>query len=103
MALVTLISVVAALVMLVLLAVTANIALWRITTRLNIMATKADLDAALAALPAAIETAIETALAPVIAAIVAKAGSVDFQPEIDQLNAVAGAVSAKVTTDLTPA
>lgn len=67
------------------------------------MATKQDLDNAIAALPEAIETAVESALAPVIAALQAKAGTVDLQSEIDQLNAVAGTVSTKVAADLTPA
>jgi hypothetical protein len=74
----------------------------RIEERLNIMATKQDLDAAIAALPLAVETAVEAALAPVIAAIIASNGAVELQPEIDQLNALAGTVSAKIAADLTP-
>lgn len=74
----------------------------QIKKRLQLMATQADLDAAIAALPAAIETAVEAALAPVIAAIEAKAGTTDFQPEIDQLNAVGATVAQKVASDLTP-
>lgn len=58
-----------------------------------VMATQADLDAAIAALP----PAIETALAPVIAAIQSKAGTVDFSPEIAQLQAIPAAVAAAVT------
>lgn len=67
-----------------------------------LMATKQDLDAAIAALPLAVETAVEAALAPVIAAIEASNGAVDLQPEIDQLNALGGTVAAKVAADLTP-
>jgi hypothetical protein len=68
----------------------------------KLMATKADLDTVIAALPAAIETAVETALAPIIAAIQASAGGADLQPEIDQLNALGGTVATKVAADLTP-
>lgn len=69
----------------------------------NKMATQADLNAAIAALPQAIETAVETALAPVIAAIESKAGgAIDLQPEIDQLNALGNTVAQKVAADLTP-
>lgn len=67
------------------------------------MATKADLDAAIAALPAALTTALDNALAPIIAAITAKAGNTDFQPEIDALNAVGATVATKVAADVTPA
>ena len=68
-------------------------------------ATQAQLDAAIAGLPASLEAAVDAALAPVIAAIEAKsAGSpVDFQPEIDQLNAISGTVATQVAADLTPA
>ena len=69
----------------------------------RIMATQQDLDNAIAALPAAIETAIETALAPIIAAIQAKAGAVDFTPEITSLNAIPAAVASAVSTAVTPA
>jgi hypothetical protein len=58
-----------------------------------IMASQADLDAAIAALPGAIETALQ----PIIAAIEAKAGSIDFTPEINSLNAIPAAVAAAVT------
>ena len=68
----------------------------------KIMATQADLDAAIAALPAAIEAAVEAALAPVIAAIEAKAGTTDFSSEITSLNAIGATVGAKVAADLTP-
>lgn len=73
-----------------------------IERKVNIMATKTDLDAAIAALPAAIETAVTAAVQPVIDAITAKSGPVDLQPEIDQLNGIAAAVSAKIAADLTP-
>ena len=66
-------------------------------------ATQADLDAAIAALPGLIETALETELAPVIAAIQAKAGAVDFTPEITSLNAIPASVSSAVATAVTPA
>lgn len=66
------------------------------------MATKADLDAVIAALPAAIETAVETAVAPIIKAIQDSAGAPDLQSEIDLLNALGGTVAAKVAADLTP-
>lgn len=75
----------------------------QLTKRIKTMATQADLDAAIAALPAALETALETALAPVIAAIQAKAGTVDFAPEITSLNAIPAAVSSAVATAVTPA
>lgn len=65
-------------------------------------ATKTDLDNAIAALPAAVETAVTTAVQPVIDAIKAKAGDIDLQPEIDQLNAIAASVASKVAADLTP-
>lgn len=60
----------------------------------EIMASQADLDAAIAALP----KAIEDALAPVIAAIVAKSAGtpVDLSAEINQLNAIPAAVAAAV-------
>ena len=70
---------------------------------IRIMATQADLDAVIAALPAALETALETALAPVIAAIQAKSGAIDFTPEINSLNAIPAAVSSTVATAITPA
>lgn len=63
------------------------------------MATKEDLDAAIAALPAKMEAAIETAVQPIIDAIKAKGGP-DLQPEIDQLNALGDTVAAQVATDL---
>jgi predicted PurR-regulated permease PerM len=72
--------------------------------RIKLMAaTQADLDAAIAALPAALDTALETALAPIIAAIQAKAGAVDFTPEITSLNAIPASVSAAVAMAVTPA
>lgn len=68
-----------------------------------IMATQADLDAAIAALPQEIETALEIALAPVIAAIQAKAPAIDFSTEVASLNAIPAAVASAVTTAVTPA
>ena len=69
-----------------------------LTKRIKTMAaTQADLDAAIAALPAALDTALETALAPIIAAIQAKAGAVDFTPEITSLNAIPAAVATAFT------
>jgi hypothetical protein len=65
----------------------------------KIMATQADLDAAIAALPAKLEAAIEAAVQPIIDAIKAKGGA-DLQPEIDALNAVGDTVAAQVATDL---
>lgn len=66
------------------------------------MATQADLDAAIAALPSQVQTAVDAALAPVIAAIKAKAAGagVDFAPEVASLNAVGGTVSSSVATDI---
>ena len=70
------------------------------------MATQADLDAAIAALPGNVATAVDASLKPVIDALIAKIGTitppVDFQSEIDALNGVGAAVAAKVTADLTP-
>lgn len=66
------------------------------------MATKADLDAVIAALPAKIQTAVDKAIQPIIDAINAKTGDIDLQPEIDQLNAVGDTVGAGVAADITP-
>jgi hypothetical protein len=79
-----------------------SLVLKQINERTKLMATQADLDAAIAALPAAIEAAVESALAPVIAAIQAKAANIDLSPEIASLNAVGATVGAKVAADLTP-
>jgi hypothetical protein len=67
------------------------------------MLTKTDLDNAIAALPGAITSAVEAAMQPVIQAIQDKAGSIDFQPEIDQLNAIGANVATKIAADLMPA
>jgi len=67
----------------------------------QIMATIADLDAAIAALPAKIASALEAKLAPIIADLVAKAGPVDLSAEIASLNALPDSVATQVTTDLT--
>lgn len=70
----------------------------------TIMASQKDLDDAIAALPQKIEDAVDAALAPVIKALEDKASGtpVDFQSEIDQLNAMGATVAEKVTADLTP-
>jgi hypothetical protein len=71
----------------------------------KLMATQADLDAAIAALPGQIQTAVENALTPVIAAIEAKAAGtpVDFSPEIASLNAIPATVASGIAAAVTPA
>ena len=69
-----------------------------------IMTTKADLDAAIAALPSQIESAVESALAPVITAIQSAAASngVDLSAEVTSLQAIPASVSANIAAALTP-